>query len=181
MLGQKQSLIQMFALLLLLLTGKLLPFSLVSCTFLLDNYLILLTILLAVLLNMKGPSGSSSSSTAASVYYQYGLMYVIIASLTSGLAAALTQKALVNSSPRHPMFFSAELAVYGILFLLVQNYIAFQQGKTSDFLLSSQIFSNWDVYTLIPVLANVSYLSPPMVLLYIALYLPMLLCGVCLF
>ena len=73
------------------------------------------------------------------------------ASMLSGLSAALTQRALVGGKQRHPFFFSAELAVYGIIFLLI-NLIFNNDIKGGG----SALFSNWDWMTLIPVIINVS-------------------------
>ena len=79
-------------------------------------------------------------------------MMVLGASMLSGLSAALTQKALVSSKPRHPLFFSAELAVYGIIFLLVRALFS----KEGASILSGDLFSGWTPYTFIPVATNVS-------------------------
>ena len=85
-----------------------------------------------------------------------GLIMVLSASLLSGLSAALTQKALVGSKPRHPLFFSAELAVYGIIFLIVRSLFS----SESKLILSGDLFAGWTPYTLIPVTLNVSS-GPP--------------------
>ena len=83
--------------------------------------------------------------------YQIGLIYVAGASMMSGLSAALTQRALVGLEQRHPLFFSAELAFYGIIFLLINLYFNNDiKGGSMNLLL------HWDMYTLIPVIANVS-------------------------
>ena len=76
---------------------------------------------------------------------------VLGASMLSGLSAALTQKALVGSKPRHPLFFSAELAVYGIIFLLVRALFSSESGIIT----SGALFSGWTPYTFIPVTTNV--------------------------
>lgn len=98
------------------------------------------------------PTSGSSSNVALSSGYHFGLLMVAAASIISGLSAALTQRALVGSKPRHSVFFSAELAVYGIAFLLI-NLIFNNDIKGGGFAL----FSNWDLYTLIPVITNVSF------------------------
>ena len=56
--------------------------------------------------------------------FSYTNRKVIGASMLSGLSAALTQRALVGSAPRHALFFSAELAMYGILFLVVHMHFS---------------------------------------------------------
>ena len=71
--------------------------------------------------------------------------------MLSGLSAALTQRALVGSKPRHPLFFSAELAVYGIIFLLVRALFSSESGIIT----TGALFSGWTPYTFIPVITNV--------------------------
>jgi solute carrier family 35 (UDP-sugar transporter), member A1/2/3 len=78
-------------------------------------------------------------------------MMVFGASMLSGLSAALTQRALVGSKPRHPLFFSAELAVYGIIFLLLN---AIFNSKESATILAGGLFNHWTLMTLIPVTTN---------------------------
>eukprot|EP01084_Bolivina_argentea_P248243 415217_1 len=54
----------------------------------------------------------------------YGLIAIIIASISSGLAGTLTQKALqAEKLPRNSILFSVELAVYGIIFSLFRLYV----------------------------------------------------------
>lgn len=77
---------------------------------------------------------------------------VASASLISGLSAALTQRALVgNKSVRSPIFLSAELAVYGIVVLVINLFLNNELQSTSGSLLA-----NWSLSTLIPVITNVS-------------------------
>ena len=58
---------------------------------------------------------------------------VLGASTLSGLSTALTQRALVGSAPRHALFFSAELAVYGIAFLIVNMFFS-DEGRNVSFM-----------------------------------------------
>jgi len=54
--------------------------------------------------------------------------------MLSGLSTALTQRALVGLVPRNALFFSAELALYGILFLVLQmNFSADGRKVTQNF------------------------------------------------
>lgn len=76
---------------------------------------------------------------------------VVGASMLSGFSSALTQKALVGARPRHPLFFSAELALYGIVFLLA-NALCSRDGSK---LLTGGFLDGWTPYTLIPVFTNV--------------------------
>jgi hypothetical protein len=104
-------------------------------------------------LNSGAGSGTSAVGFDAANYH-LGVLMVMGASMLSGLSAALTQRALVGAKPRHPLFFSAELAVYGIVFLLVRSLFA---DKEKELLLSGGLFNHWSPYTLIPVITNVSH------------------------
>lgn len=101
------------------------------------------------MLNVGGASSGASAVLQDASGYSVGLSMVAAASMLSGLSSALTQKALVGSQARSPVFLSAELAVYGILFLLGNLY--FNNDIKGD-----GLFSNWHWYTLIPVTTNVS-------------------------
>lgn len=122
-LNKSQSLVQIFALVLLLAA--------------------------AVLLNMPMGAGASLKieSTAD---YQLGVSMVLGASMLSGLSAALTQRALTNASPRPALFFSAELAAYGILFLLVT--LCFSEEGSRVY--KNGIQTGWDAKAFVPVLFN---------------------------
>lgn len=97
-----------------------------------------------------GFSGFGMETKSMDSNYQLGLVMVAGASMLSGLSAALTQKTLVSkSNQRHPILFSAELAIYGILFLIINMVF------NSD-IKGGWLFSNWDAATLIPVTTNVS-------------------------
>jgi UDP-sugar transporter A1/2/3 len=75
-----------------------------------------------------------------------GLSCVIAASGLSGLSAALTQRAL---SVRPSYFFSSELAVYGILFLMCNA--AYKNDLSS---VSYKMFNDWTLNDYIPILTN---------------------------
>jgi hypothetical protein len=102
-----------------------------------------------VLTTGNGTFSFSASSLTSN--YQFGLVMVATASLLSGMSAALTQQALVDFRKRQPFFFSAEMAFYGIFFLLI-NLLFNNDIK------GGSLFSNWDLLTLIPVITNVSHL-----------------------
>jgi hypothetical protein len=105
----------------------------------------------AYILNTGGEIVSTVNMSLDSANYRLGLMMVLGASMLSGLSAALTQKALVGSKPRHPLFFSAELAVYGIIFLVVRALFSAE----SESILAGNLFAGWNPYTFIPVTTNV--------------------------
>lgn len=98
----------------------------------------------AIILNL--PDGSKVVVGTAD--FKLGVALVAGASMLSGLSAALTQKALVDFRKRHPFFFSAELAVFGITFLL------FNLIFNSDIIEGGSLFSNWSLMTFLPVITN---------------------------
>eukprot|EP01032_Pedospumella_encystans_P016310 gene16310-18612_t len=127
LLGKKQSHIQMVALFLLLLA--------------------------AVVLNMapSSPNSASNDNTdnnGVTTEYQFGLFCVASASMLSGLSAALTQRALSGTQSRHTMLYSAEMAVYGIVFLLGNLMV------NSDIQAGSTLWAHWDLSTMLPVITN---------------------------
>ena len=124
--GQKQSYVQIFALVLLLAAAY-------------------------ILNSDAGAAAAGGGSDLAS--YHFGIMMVCGASMISGLSAALTQRALVGARPRHPLFFSAELAVYGIAFLLL-NALFNPSSKEKGLILSGGLFNGWSLITFIPVVTN---------------------------
>ena len=66
-----------------------------------------------------GSLTSTSNIKIDSSKYQMGVLTVLGASLLSGISAAFVQRAFVHpQKPRNPMLLSAELAFYGIIFLL---------------------------------------------------------------
>jgi UDP-sugar transporter A1/2/3 len=121
-----------------------------------------------------------SDMTAVGTYI-IGLNMVGMASLISGLSTALTQIAVTDKNPngtpkvanRHTVFFSAELAVYGIIFLLLNSFMEnllphlialWNSSQSSDSGKSSiidivqygfiSLFQHWDWKVLIPVASN---------------------------
>lgn len=97
---------------------------------------------------MLFPTAQASTLNAAAIAnYQLGVVMVLGASGLSGLSTALTQRALAGPKPRDALFFSAELAVYGILFLIVNM---FRSGEA----FSVSILRGWELRGLIPVLTN---------------------------
>lgn len=113
-----------------------------------------LVLLLAAAVVLNLPLESSATSEAAMKTaeslgdYQMGVALVIGASMLSGISAALTQRALTTG--RHALFFSAELAVYGILFLVA--HLATTPESTA--LLQQGINKGWNMKTVIPVVTN---------------------------
>lgn len=156
LLGKKQSPLQMVALLMLLLAGitSLLtsPYA-VPQRALLSNPVI--CTVPAVVLNMGGQTPSAAVDTTSGSMYQIGLAFVAAASMLSGLSATLTQRAVSGGGQRNTMVLSAEMAVYGILFLLL-NLCFNNDIKAGADGGAGSLFSNWDLPTLVPVVTNVS-------------------------
>lgn len=140
LMGNRQSGVQMFALVLLLVA--------------------------AIILNLPentsiGSIGSTSSvgigidssigeDKGFSSDYSLGLFFVASASMLSGLCAALTSMALVGFRKQHSFFFSAELAVFGIVFLL-GNLLVNTDIAPGD---NNHLFSNWTLVTILPVVTS---------------------------
>lgn len=103
----------------------------------------------ACILSLKGQVIESFDSSS----YKLGVILVTIASVLSGISTALTQKTLVSNikgKTRHPIFFSAELATYSIIFLLISSL--FQNDGYQMF--SKGFFNDWKLTTFIPVITN---------------------------
>jgi drug/metabolite transporter (DMT)-like permease len=131
-LNEKQSGMQMFALLLLLFG--------------------------AVLLNMKSsiqpvPTPEISQSFELFSNYNFGLLCCLSASSLSGLSGTLAQKALIGPNPQHAYVYTAELAFYGSLFLCIAGLF---RDSDREALLRGELFKSWEYQTLIPVVVNVS-------------------------
>lgn len=113
------------------------------------------------MLNINGGKGSGAAAVNGSASsYQFGLMCVAAASMLSGLSGALIQRALAGAGSgaaaqvqRNTMLFSAEMAVYGIVFLLVN--LLFNNDTSGSGGGSGSLLSHWDLPTFIPVITNV--------------------------
>ncbi len=92
-------------------------------------------------------SEPSSSSKGGGDVYLAGTSIVLAASAISGLSTALTQRAL--RAGRHAMLFSAELALFGIFVLVVTDW--FQKKQLFQY---GGPFHDWTLMTMVPVVAN---------------------------
>mmetsp|Transcript_20230 Transcript_20230/g.29047 ORF Transcript_20230/g.29047 Transcript_20230/m.29047 type:complete len:332 (+) Transcript_20230:188-1183(+) len=129
LMGKRQSYMQMFALILLLAA--------------------------AVILNLDSTSGKGGNEHNATALVSTGVVCVLIASMLSGISAALTQKVLAGQErPRNSFLLSAELAVFGIVFLLGQQTVTTLTQDATSIPSWATFFNGWDVYTLIPVIIN---------------------------
>lgn len=104
---------------------------------------------------------AASASNVDSSTYQRGVACVLGASLLSGVCAMLTQKVL-QGGRRHALFYSAEMAVYGIAALLVSSMgVAFDKegmqwdvrGGLAELGRGVGMDAAW---VMVPVLVNVS-------------------------
>lgn len=117
-----------------------------------------------MILNTNNRNINSSQSHIDHPKKNLGIMLVFGASLLSGLSAALTQRAMTSSTAgakrnnqRNVFVLSAEMALYGIIFLLVNLVF------NNDIQEGGSLVSNWTFLTLIPVLSNVSHHHQPYV------------------
>eukprot|EP01083_Nonionella_stella_P104005 297596_1 len=86
----------------------------------------------------------------------FGLSALIIASISSGLAGTLTQKALqAETAPRNSLLFTIELALYGILFCGCSLYIEYKLNILDGPLVAHYgFFDQMDIHVLIPITLN---------------------------
>ena len=115
-------------------------------------------------------SAFSAKAAVSSATYRTGVLMVVGASAISGVCAALTQRSL-QQSKRHALFYSAEMAVYGILALLVSSIRVYGTqggGLALDYAsglgeltrgVELQHVTVWDrspAWVLVPIIVNVS-------------------------
>lgn len=137
-LGNKQSPVQIFALVLLLIAAVTLTNGVQIFEHVQSG---------KSLLNFFDRDDPSSGSTASSEMYLAGTSLVLGASAISGLSTALTQKALRQG--RHALLFSAELAVFGIIVLITTDWF-----KEKQLFREGGPFHDWTLLTMVPVVAN---------------------------
>ena len=112
-------------------------------------FALLLLLAAAVVLNM--PMGAGSEMKIDNMAdYQLGVVMVLGASMLSGFSTALTQRALTDKNKRPALFFSAELAVYGIVFLLVNMCFSAEGAK----IFKVGVHKGWQPQTFVPVITN---------------------------
>lgn len=85
--------------------------------------------------------------------YNLGILLVLGASALSGISGSLTETAFKDYK-RHSIFFSAELAVYGIIGLTVSIFNNIEQRNLIINNGISHLFSNWNYWVLVPVICN---------------------------
>lgn len=138
------------ALFVFLLLGK--RFSAAQCV----AMLVLLSA--AVLLSLaKDSSRDSESDSALPASFELGLLPVLLASILSGVGAAITQQSM-QVHKRDPALVTIELSVYGSVFLalpiLWSALSASASNSRVDTALITSLLDGWDVLTLLPVATN---------------------------
>ncbi|KAG5183180.1 putative UDP-galactose translocator [Tribonema minus] len=103
-----------------------------------------LMMLVAAALLLNAQSGGLGDA-AAPISWELGILPVVGASLLSGFSAAVTQKSLQERG-RNSFLLSAELAVYGVLTLLLPS--AASTGSLQG------LWEGWTIRTVIPVVTN---------------------------
>lgn len=110
----------------------------------------------AVLLSLAKDSGGGGGS-ASPASFELGLLPVLLASILSGVGAAITQQSM-QVHKRDPALVTIELSVYGSVFLalpmLWSSLSSFGGAAAPVGVSTDSLFEGWDAYTLIPVVAN---------------------------
>jgi len=126
LLGRRQSRIQCFALVLLFVS--------------------------ALLLGTKGCSSFKKHSVrdgSASDGFVFGVLPVVVAALSSGLTAAMTQRTLKGSAGRNSWLYSMELSMWGSACLIAGVCISDKRGR-----LLQGPYQGWSAMSVVPVLTQ---------------------------
>lgn len=137
--GQKQTYIQIFALILLLVAALVLTSKDINKV---EDLFNIVDIKIDIV-NSKNISSLGNTGL--------GILLVLSASMISGVSTALTQKTLqiAATGGRNSVFLSAEMAVYAIPFLLISDKMNSNNRNNDD-----DFFAHWNIYTFIPVICN---------------------------
>jgi len=134
--GRRQSMMQVIALLVLLLSALVME-RIISLDFL-----------------FQGRTESSNNKFDLSLFearhFSHGVAPVLMASFVSGLAGAISQKNLQGVGSRNPYWFSMELCAFSVIFLGI-SLIASPDGKMIQ---EKGFWSGWTPMTLVPILTN---------------------------
>lgn len=115
----------------------------------------------AVLLSLAKDSGKNNRSSAElepAVSFELGLLPVLLASVLSGVGAAITQRSM-QLHQRDAALVTIELSVYGSVFLLLSMlwsalFSSASSTSSSSSLSSDSLLDGCDAYTLIPIVTN---------------------------
>jgi len=80
----------------------------------------------------------------------HGVIPIMVASFLSGLAGAVTQKSLQWGKGRHALLFTLELCAASLL-LLAASFVTSEDGRS---IRERGFFDQWTPYTLIPIMTN---------------------------
>lgn len=143
-----------------LLWSALFIYALIGTKYSLAQCLSMLTLLGAAMLLSLSKDSSKGEGEAAELSVEFGLVPVLLASMLSGLGAAITQRSM-QQHKRDAALVTMELSLYGSVFLVmpaVWSTITKTPTDESPALNALQnmdaVFEGCDVYTLIPVLSN---------------------------
>lgn len=138
----------------------------------LQVFALLLLLSSAVVINMEATDFSASTAAVEPGYQELeregqplavfalqhmAVLCVLAASLISGLSAALTQRVLTSSRGTSSLLVSAELAVYGVLFLVIKEVfwdLGHLPPAAALGLLAEGFWGGWEAQTLLPVLSS---------------------------
>lgn len=135
LIGRKQTKVQIMALFILFLSALIVE-NLIPLSFFLEG-------------GDVDDEESTKISLKSSRHFTHGVLPVLLASLISGLAGAISQKNLQNHG-RNPYLFSSELCVASVLTLL-SSLMFSPDGQR---IRMNGFFDQWTVPTMIPVLTN---------------------------
>jgi len=88
-------------------------------------------------------------SNLSSRHFSHGVIPIILASLLSGLAGAITQKSLQVGN-RNTLFFTVELCAASIIILLGTFFTSEDGAQIRE----RGFFDEWDLSTLVPIMTN---------------------------
>lgn len=142
---KKQSTVQMMALLLLLMSAlvmeKIVPLDkMLPSYWMSDNS------------SAGGDDDNGTNNVMSNLsprHFSHGVLPIMVASLLSGLAGAITQKSLQVGN-RNALLFTVELCVASIL-LLLTSFVTSEDGKQ---IRERGFFDEWTLFTLVPILTN---------------------------
>lgn len=110
---------------------------------------LILLVIAATLLSIGASSGKDSSSSDSDLVLLYGIIPVMVASVLSGLASALCQRAS-QVKKRTSYLMTVEMSFVGIFCLLASTF----KSPDGELLREYGFFHGWTVWTWIPVVMN---------------------------
>lgn len=121
-----------------------------SLVVLLVSALVMENVIPLSLLSPRQQSPSKASEAVQSLHWKKGVIPLLVASLTSGLAGALVQKS-TQLQARNSLLLSIELAFFSSMTLLATLVLG---TRDSQRIREEGAFSNWTAQTWIPLITN---------------------------